>query len=79
MIDQVLVLPIIGIIFVVEMFSVIAQLLSKKLRNGKRILKAAPIHHHFEALGWGESKVTMRLWIIGGFCAFLGVIVGVIG
>jgi phospho-N-acetylmuramoyl-pentapeptide-transferase len=79
MIDQVLVLPIIGIIFVVEMLSVIIQLLSKKFRNGKKVFKAAPIHHHFEALGWGESKVTMRLWILGGFFAFLGVIVGVIG
>ena len=79
MIDQVLVLPLIGAIFVIEMLSVIIQLTSKKLRNGKKIFRAAPIHHHFEALEWGESKVTMRLWIVGAFCAFLGVVVGVVG
>lgn len=75
MIDQVLVLPLIGFVFVVEMLSVIIQLTSKKLRGGKKIFRAAPIHHHFEALGWGESKVTMRLWIVGGFMAVLGILV----
>ncbi|MEI8230315.1 MAG: phospho-N-acetylmuramoyl-pentapeptide-transferase [Candidatus Peregrinibacteria bacterium] len=79
MIDQVLVLPLIGFIFVIEMLSVIVQLTSKKLRNGKKIFLAAPIHHHFEALEWGESKVTMRFWIIGAFIAFLGIIVGMFG
>lgn len=79
MIDHVLVLPLIGLIFVVEALSVVIQLTSKKLRNGKKVFKAAPIHHHFEALEWGESKVTMRLWILGAFGAFLGVIVGVVG
>jgi len=77
MIDKVLVLPIIGFVFVVEMLSVIIQLTSKKLRHGKKVFLAAPIHHHFEALEWGESKVTMRLWIIGGFSAFLGIVIGV--
>ncbi len=79
MIDQVLVLPLIGFVFVVEMLSVIIQLLSKRYRGGKKVFLAAPIHHHFEALEWGESKVTMRLWIVGGFAAMLGVIVGVFG
>ena len=77
MTDQVILLPLIGFVFVIEMLSVIIQLTSKKLRGGKKIFRAAPIHHHFEALEWGESKVTMRLWIIGGFCAVLGVIVGI--
>ncbi len=76
MTDQVLLLPLIGAVFVIEMLSVIIQLTSKKLRGGKKVFRAAPIHHHFEALEWGESKVTMRLWIIGGFCALLGVIIG---
>ncbi len=76
MTNQLLLLPIIGAVFVIEMLSVIIQLTSKKLRGGKKIFRAAPIHHHFEALEWGESKVTMRLWIIGGFCAMLGVIIG---
>lgn len=79
MIDQALVLPLIGFIFVVEALSVIIQLLSKKFRGGKKVFLAAPIHHHFEALGWGESKVTMRLWIVGAFVAFLGIVAGVFG
>ncbi len=79
MTDQVLVLPLIGIVYVIEMLSVIIQLSSKKLRGGKKVFIAAPIHHHFEALGWGESKVTMRMWILGAFCAGLGVIVAITG
>jgi len=74
MIDQPLILPLVGFVFVIEMLSVIFQLLSKKLRGGKKIFLAAPIHHHFEALGWGESKVTMRLWIVGSFMALTGII-----
>lgn len=76
MIDQALILPLIGFVFVIEMLSVLIQLTSKKLRGGKKVFLAAPIHHHFEALNWGESKVTMRLWIVGLFMAFLGIIVG---
>jgi phospho-N-acetylmuramoyl-pentapeptide-transferase len=79
MIDQALVLPLIGFIFVIETLSVLIQLTSKKLRNGKKVFLAAPIHHHFEALQWGESKVTMRFWIVGIFMAFLGIIVGLAG
>lgn len=79
MIDQALVLPLIGFVFVLEMLSVIIQLTSKRLRGGKKVFLAAPIHHHFEALGWGESKVTMRLWIVGSFMALLGIIVGLAG
>ena len=74
MTDNVLILPFIGFIFVIEMLSVIIQLTSKKLRNGKKVFRSAPIHHHFEALDWGESKVTMRFWIIGVFFAFFGII-----
>lgn len=79
MIDQVLVLALVGFVFVIETLSVIIQLLSKKYRGGKKVFLAAPIHHHFEALGWGESKVTMRLWIVGAFLAFLGIVVGIFG
>lgn len=75
MIEQPLVLPLVGFIFVIEMLSVIIQLASKRLRGGKKVFLSAPIHHHFEALGWGESKVTMRMWIVGGIMALLGVIV----
>jgi phospho-N-acetylmuramoyl-pentapeptide-transferase len=69
-------LPIIGAVFVAEAGSTLLQILSKKLRGGKKIFKIAPLHHHFEAVGWPEAKVTMRFWIIGAFMAFLGVLVG---
>lgn len=77
--DTVLLLPIIGFIFVVEAGSSALQILSKKLRNGKKIFKVAPIHHHFEASGWPETKVTMRFWIIGQVAGVLGIILYLVG
>jgi phospho-N-acetylmuramoyl-pentapeptide-transferase len=62
-IRQELLLPFIGGIFILEAISVILQVGSYKLRNGKRIFKMAPLHHHFEQLGWSESKVIARFWI----------------
>jgi phospho-N-acetylmuramoyl-pentapeptide-transferase len=62
-IRQELLLPFIGGIFVLETLSVILQVGSYKLRNGKRIFKMAPLHHHFELMGWSESKVIVRFWI----------------
>ena len=58
-----LLLPLIGGIFLIEAASVILQVGSYKLRNGKRIFKMAPLHHHFEQLGWSESKIIVRFWI----------------
>ncbi len=66
-----LLLVIVGAVFVVEALSVILQVLSYRYRGGKRIFKMAPIHHHFELLGWAESKVVVRFWIIGALCALL--------
>lgn len=77
--DSVLVLPIIGLLLVLESGSVILQLLSKKLRHGKKIFLAAPFHHHLEALGWGKPQITMRLWIISIVCAFVGVAIKLLG
>ncbi len=77
--DTVLLLPIIGLVFVAEAGSSALQILSKKLRGGKKIFKIAPIHHHFEASGWPETKVTMRFWIIGQVCATVGLIVFLLG
>jgi phospho-N-acetylmuramoyl-pentapeptide-transferase len=74
-----LVLPIIGFVFVVETLSVIIQLTSKKLRHGKKVFLSAPIHHHFEAQGWPETKVTMRFWIVGAITAFTGVVIALFG
>ena len=65
LIKQEILLIFIGGVYVVEALSVILQVGSYKLRNGKRIFKMAPIHHHFEALGWSESKVIIRFWIAG--------------
>lgn len=72
--NQFLLLPLIGFIFVIETISVIIQLISKKLRGGKKIFLSTPIHHHFEARGWPETKVTMRFWIISWMMAALGLI-----
>lgn len=77
--NTVLLLPIIGGVFVVEAGSSMIQILSKKLRNGKKIFKIAPIHHHFEASGWPETKVTMRFWILGQVAAFIGLMIFIIG
>ncbi|MGE5570543.1 MAG: phospho-N-acetylmuramoyl-pentapeptide-transferase [Rhodospirillales bacterium] len=65
LIKQEILLLFIGGVFVVEALSVILQVASYKLRGGKRIFKMAPLHHHFEALGWAESKIIVRFWIAG--------------
>jgi phospho-N-acetylmuramoyl-pentapeptide-transferase len=77
--DTVLLLPIIGLVFVAEAGSVMLQIISKKLRHGKKIFKVSPVHHHFEASGWPEAKVTMRFWVVGQVAGFLGLIIFVIG
>ncbi len=66
-----LLLPIIGLVFVIESLSVIIQMFSKKFRH-KKVFLSTPIHHHFEALGWSEPKVVMRFWVIAGVSAVLG-------
>ena len=63
-IKQELLLPLIGGVFILELLSVVLQVGSYKLRNGKRIFKMAPLHHHFELMGWSESKVITRFWIL---------------
>jgi phospho-N-acetylmuramoyl-pentapeptide-transferase len=63
-IKQELLLPFIGGVFILEALSVMLQVGSYKLRNGKRIFKMAPLHHHFELVGWSESKVIARFWIL---------------
>ena len=73
MTGQVLILPIIGIIFVVETASVMLQIPYYKLTHGKRIFLSSPIHHHFEMLGWAETKITGRFWIVGALAGLLGV------
>ncbi len=77
--DSILLLPVIGAVFVAETGSVILQVASKKLRNGRKIFRIAPIHHHFEAIGWPEAKVTMRFWIVGQVVGVLGIILYLVG
>jgi phospho-N-acetylmuramoyl-pentapeptide-transferase len=69
---QVMILPLIGLIFVLETASDIVQFGSFKLRH-KRVFRMAPLHHHFELGGWDEEKVTMRFWIVGALAGLLGV------
>jgi phospho-N-acetylmuramoyl-pentapeptide-transferase len=68
-----LLLPVIGFVFVLESASVIIQVLSKRIRK-KKVFLSAPIHHHFEAIGWSEPKVVMRLWIIATVTAVGGLV-----
>jgi phospho-N-acetylmuramoyl-pentapeptide-transferase len=70
-----LLLPLFAIIMVIESLSVIIQVASKKLRHGKKVFKSSPIHHHFEAVGWPESQITMRFWIVSAIFAALGLVI----
>jgi len=69
----ILLLPVAGVIFVVENLSVILQVGSFRLR-GKRVFRMAPIHHHFELIGWPEQKVTIRFWLIGALAGIVAAI-----
>jgi phospho-N-acetylmuramoyl-pentapeptide-transferase len=75
----VVVLPIIAFPLFLASGSVIVQLLSKKFRNGKKVFLVAPIHHHFEALGWPSYKVTMRFWVISVVFALMGIVIALVG
>lgn len=70
--NSALILPVIGFVFVLESLSVIIQILSKKLRGGKKVFLSAPIHHHFEAKGWSEPKIVMRFWVVAQVSAAIG-------
>lgn len=76
--NAVAVLPIIGGVFVLEAGSSVIQIMSKKILK-RKILLSAPIHHHFEAIGWPETKVTMRLWVVGQIVGVIGLTLGLLG
>ena len=78
MTNSFLLLPIIGLPFVIEAGSSLLQLFSKKFFH-KKIFISAPLHHHLEAIGWGEAKIVMRFWIIAGVCAIVGVFLAAAG
>jgi phospho-N-acetylmuramoyl-pentapeptide-transferase len=71
---QILVLPLIGLIFVIETGSVVLQIVYFKVTHGRRIFKMSPVHHHFELSGWDEEKITLRFWIVGILSGLLGVV-----
>ena len=78
MTNSFLLLPIIGLPFVIEAGSSLIQLFSKKVFH-KKVFISAPLHHHLEAKGWGEAKIVMRFWIVAGVCAIVGVFIAAMG
>jgi phospho-N-acetylmuramoyl-pentapeptide-transferase len=76
--NQPLLLPLIGLPFVIESLSVLLQLASKKLRGGKKIFQSSPLHHHLEVIGWGEPKIVMRFWVVSFVCAWIGSVIALI-
>ncbi len=70
---QILVLPFIGLVFVIETASVVLQVAYFKITGGRRIFKMSPLHHHYELLGWNEEKITLRFWIVGIIAGLIGV------
>jgi len=76
--DSVFILPIVALPLVITSASDIIQILSKKLRGGKKVFRLAPLHHHFEAIGWPTYKVTMRYWILSVVFAIMGIILAII-
>ena len=76
--DSVFIFPIVALPLVITSLSVILQLISKKFRGGKRIFRLAPLHHHFEAIGWPSYKVTMRYWVVSVMFAIIGIILAII-
>lgn len=71
-------LPIIGFVFVADAATSMIQILSKKFFH-RKIFLSAPVHHHLEAIGWPETKVTMRFWIVGQACGVIGLIIALAG
>lgn len=76
--NQALVLIVIGGVFAMETLSSMVQIASKRW-FGKKIFLSAPVHHHFEAIGWPETKVTMRFWVLGAICAVVGLVIAFLG
>lgn len=78
MTNAVLILAVVGLVFVVETISVMLQLFWKK-KFKRKLFYIAPIHHHFEKVGWSETQIVMRFWLIGGVCGVAGLVLGLLG
>jgi phospho-N-acetylmuramoyl-pentapeptide-transferase len=77
--DQVLLLPVIAFPLVVTSGSAIMQMVYRKVTGGKRLFKIAPLHHHFQAIGWSKEKITMRYWIVSLVCSIMGIMLAMLG
>lgn len=77
--NTIFILPIIGGVYAMETASVIINRTSRKLRHGKKVFLSSPIHHHFEAIGWPETKVTMRFWLLGWVAGVFGLMLFLVG
>ena len=73
MTGQWLLLPIVGFVFMLETLSVMIQVLYFKLTGGKRVFRMTPLHHHFELIGWSETQITLRFWLISMMAGLFGV------
>lgn len=76
--DTVLILPLIALPLVVSTGSALLQIFTYKYCGKRRVFKIAPLHHHFEALGWSREKVVMRYWVVSVICAIMGVVIALI-
>jgi phospho-N-acetylmuramoyl-pentapeptide-transferase len=70
---QILILPFVGFVFVIETLSVVLQVGYFKLTKGRRIFRMSPLHYHYELAGWDEEKITLRFWIVGIIAGLVGV------
>jgi phospho-N-acetylmuramoyl-pentapeptide-transferase len=73
MTNQWILLPMIGIVFVVETLTVILQVLYFKLTGGKRLFRMSPLHNHFGLVGWSETQTTIRFWMVSMIAGMIGV------
>jgi phospho-N-acetylmuramoyl-pentapeptide-transferase len=70
---QILILPLVGLVFVIETLSVVLQVAYFKATRGRRIFRMSPLHYHYELMGWDEEKITLRFWIVGIIAGLIGV------
>jgi phospho-N-acetylmuramoyl-pentapeptide-transferase len=73
MTGQWLLLPIVGFVFMLETLSVMIQVIYFKATGGKRVFRMTPLHHHFELIGWSETQITLRFWLVSMMAGLFGV------
>jgi phospho-N-acetylmuramoyl-pentapeptide-transferase len=78
MTGQWLLLPVVGLVFMAETVSVMIQVIYYKLTHGRRLFRMTPLHHHFELMGWSETQIMMRFWLVGMMAGLVGVALALI-